>query len=194
MSIHSHLLSEPDNRACVNPAVNQHLIAGKQQFLGYLRRRLGSLDEAEDVLQNFSLKVIRACQTASSEEKIDAWLGQILRHTLIDHYRRRATRLLAETAYSQEQGLEEPTTEADLAAGPCKCLPKALLRLSPDQAAILRRAELEEEPRNRIAADLGLTANALNVRLHRARHALRQELESSCPSCREGSFLDCACD
>ena len=78
MSIHSHMLSEPDNRASVNPAVNQHLIAGKQAFLGYLRRRLGSLDEAEDVLQNFSLKVIRASQTASSEEKIDAWLGVAL--------------------------------------------------------------------------------------------------------------------
>ena len=194
MSIHSQMLSEPDNRAAVNPAVNQHLIAGKQQFLGYLRRRLGSLDEAEDVLQNFSLKVIRASQTASSEEKIDAWLSQILRHTLIDHYRRRATRLRAETAYSQEQGFEEPATEADPAAGPCKCLPKALARLGPEQAAILRRADLEEEPRTRIAADLGLTANALNVRLHRARHALRQELESTCPSCRDGSFLECACD
>ncbi|MDZ4095381.1 MAG: RNA polymerase sigma factor [Paracoccaceae bacterium] len=194
MPIHSHMLSEPDNRASVNPAVNQHLIAGKQAFLGYLRRRLGSLDEAEDVLQNFSLKVIRASQTASSEEKIDAWLGQIMRHTLIDHYRRRATRLRAETAYSQEQGLEEPATEADPAAGPCKCLPKALLRLGPDQAAILRRADLEEEPRTRIAADLGLTANALNVRLYRARHALRHELESTCPSCRDGSFLECACD
>ena len=32
MSIHSHMLSEPDNRAAVNPAVNQHLIAGKQAF------------------------------------------------------------------------------------------------------------------------------------------------------------------
>lgn len=189
MSFYSHVLSEPDNRA----AVNQHLIAGKQQFLGYLRRRLGSLDEAEDVLQNFSLKVIRASQTASSDEKIDAWLGQILRHTLIDHYRRRATRLRAETAYSLEQGFEEPATEAD-PAGPCKCLPKALSRLGPDQAALLRRADLEEEPRTQIAANLGLTANGLNVRLHRARHALRQELESTCPSCRDGSFLDCACD
>ena len=194
MSIHSHMLSELDSRASFNPAVNQHLIAGRQEFLSYLRRRLGSHDDAEDALQNFSLKAIRAAQSVSGEDKINAWLGQILRHTLIDHYRRRAARLRAETAYSQEQCLEETATEAEPAAGPCKCLPKALSRLRPDYAAILRRADLEDEPRACIAADLGLTANALNVRLHRARHALRQELESSCPSCREGSFLDCACD
>lgn len=193
MSIHSHI--QPFREPCVprSPVVSQRLLAGKQEFLGYLRRRLGSQDEAEDVLQNFSLKVIRSSQSAGSEEKINAWMGQILRNTLIDHYRRRAVRQRAEAAYAVEMTILEQFTEADTGGDPYRCLHAALPRLRPDHAEILRRADLEEEPRNCIAVDLGLTTNAFNVRLHRARQALRQELETSCPSCRDGNFLDCAC-
>ena len=191
MNIHTQpqLASQVSRR----PAVNQRLLAGRQEFLGYLRRRLGSLDEAEDALQNFSLKVIHAAQSSGQEEKINAWMGQILRHTLIDHYRRRAVRQRAETAYAQEQRITVAAPDTDQSTGPCQCLHGALLRLRSDHAELLRRADLEEEPRMRIAADLGLTPNAFNVRLHRARHSLRQELEASCPACRDGSFLDCAC-
>ena len=93
--------------APANPAVNQRLLDGRGEFLGYLRRRLGSLDEAEDALQDFSLKVIHATQSVERSEKINAWLGQILRHTLIDHYRRRASRHRAETAYALELSITE---------------------------------------------------------------------------------------
>ena len=174
-----------------NTVVNQRLLDGRGEFLGYLRRRLGSLDEAEDALQDFSLKVIRATQTVEREEKINAWLGQILRHTLIDHYRRRAVRHRAETAYAMELSITEGSLGDDCDIFPCRCLHVALPRLRPEHAAILRRADLDEEPRASIAADLRITTNSLNVRLHRARRALKQELEISCPTCRKASFLEC---
>ena len=193
MSIHNNI--QPILESCVprSPAVYQRLLAGKQEFLGYLRRRLGSHDEAEEVLQNFSLKVIRSSQSAGNEEKINAWMGQVLRNTLIDHYRRRAVRQRAEAAYAVEMAILEQFNEADPGGDPYRCLHAALPRLRPDHAEILRRADLEEEPRSCIGMDLGLTTNALNVRLHRARRALRKELETSCPSCRDGSFMDCCC-
>ena len=193
MHIHIHTQPQMESYVSRGPAVNQRLLAGRQEFLGYLRRRLGSLDEAEDVLQNFSIKVIRAAQSSGQDEKINAWMWQILRHTLIDHYRRRAVRQRADTAYAHEMSITVVASDDDQSTGVCRCLHGALLRLRSDHAESLRRADLQEEPRARIAADLGLTPNAFNVRLHRARHSLRQELESSCPACRDGSFLDCAC-
>lgn len=173
-------------------AVNRQLIAGRREFLGYLRRRLGSLEEAEDVLQSFSLKVIRASGSASGEEKINAWMGRILRNTLVDHYRRRAVRQRAEAAFVVEQELAAPYAEADPGNARSHCLAVALQRVRPDDADVIRRAELDGEPRGHIAADLGLTTNALNVRLHRARQALRREMESSCPPGRVGKCLDCS--
>ena len=188
-----HFAALHQKPAPVNPAVNQRLLDGRGEFLGYLRRRLGSLDEAEDALQDFSLKVIRATHSVERDEKINAWLGQILRHTLIDHYRRRAVRQRAETAYALDITISEVGAETYDSLGPCRCLHDALPRLRPEHAEILRRADLEEEPRFILAADLGLTTNALNVRLHRARQALRLELERSCPACQNGGFMECAC-
>lgn len=193
MTVHTHPYANAQSARLRGHAVNQHLLAGQPAFLGYLRRRLGSLDEAEDALQNFSLKVICAAQSLGHEEKIKAWMGQILRHTLIDHYRRRAVRQRVETAYAQDMRITEAILMAGENSGPCRCLHAALPQLRADHATILRRADLEEEPRARIAADLGLTTNALNVRLYRARIALKQELTASCPACRTASFLDCDC-
>ena len=186
-----HFAALPHRLVLANPAVNRRLLEGRGEFLGYLRRRLGNLDEAEDALQDFSLKVIRGTHSIEREEKINAWMGQILRHTLIDHYRRRAVRHRAETAYALERSIVEASPEDDCDTFLCRCLETALPRLKPEQAAILRRADLDEEPRASIAADLGITTNSLNVRLHRARLALKEELETSFPTCRTASFLEC---
>jgi len=179
---------------CGEADVNQRLLDSRRGFRAYFGRKLGNPQDAEDAFQNFSLKVIRAAQTQRDSAKIDAWLWHTMRNTLIDHYRRNATRKRAETAYAQEIWItanEAEDTQADM---PCKCLYAALPRLKASHAAILRRADLSEEPRNEIATDLGLTANALNVRLHRARQALKAELQRSCPACRADNFLDCDCE
>ena len=175
----------------LDPAVSRQLIAGQARFLAYLRRRLSSPQEAEDVLQDFSLKVIRGARSIGRTETINAWLAQILRHTLIDHYRRRAVRLRYDAAYVEEARIATPPAETDATPGRCPSLHAAVRRLRPDHAAILRRADLDDQPRARMAEDLGLTTNALNVRLHRARTALRRELQAVCPACREGCFHDC---
>jgi hypothetical protein len=41
-----------------------------------------------------------------------------------------------------------------------------------------------------MTADMGLTANALNGRLHRARQTLWRELETSCIARDGGKFMD----
>jgi RNA polymerase sigma-70 factor (ECF subfamily) len=65
--------------------------------------------------------------------------------------------------------------------------------LRPDYAEIVRRADLEEEPRNQIAADLGLTTNNIGARLHRARRALKDKIEERCATCCDGSLRNCDC-
>lgn len=191
MTIHTDSASLDGSLGLSGPAINQQLLAGRRAFLGYLRRRLGSLEEAEDVLQDFSIKVIRSADSARQNEKINVWMRQILRHALIDHYRRRATRQRAEASFAREMTIVEATDGEPAEAWPCRCLHTALPRLRPDYAELLRRVDLEEVPRARIAAETGLTMNALNVRLFRARQALRQELEATCTSCRDGRFMDC---
>lgn len=174
--------------------VNQRLLERRRAFLAYFRHKLGNPQDAEDAFQDFNLKVIRSARSLQNPERTDAWLGRTMRNTLIDHYRRRATRKHAETTYAQEVKITANAIEETQDETPCKCLDGALRDLKPDYTNLLQRADLAEEPRGRIAADLGITANSLNVRLHRARQALKSKLESSCPACRAGSFMDCECE
>lgn len=193
MSIETKGQTAADNSYTDSATASRRMLQNQRAFQAYFRRRLGNPQDAEDAYQDFCLKVIRAAKSVQDDEKIDAWLGRTMRNTLIDHYRRRDTRQRAESAYAQEVQVTESAADEAPTHSPCKCIHKALPKLKPDYVAILRRADLAENPRSQIAADLGLTTNALNVRLHRARHALKKELERSCPACRAGSFLDCEC-
>lgn len=171
----------------------QKLIECRQLFLGFLRRRLASPQDAEDVFQDFCIKVIRRFDTIEDEERIDAWLSATLRNTLTDHYRRRATRTRGAEDYARETLIfndeaEEPTTPA------CRCIRVAMQELNPAQAELLKRTDLEGEPRKKVAVDMGLNLNALGVRVHRARAALKKKIADFCPTCGNGDFMRCDCD
>ena len=174
-------------------AVNRRLVECRRSFLSYFRRRLGRLGDAEDAFQDFCLKVIRAQKTPDDCDMIDAWLGRILRNTLIDHYRRYASRQRGEAAYEREMQITFREVEADQGGRACSCIHHALPTLKPEYSEVLRRAFFDEEPRARIADDLGLSSNNLGVRLHRARRALKQKLEQTCASCCDDGFLSCDC-
>lgn len=75
----------------------------------------------------------------------------------------------------------------------CECLHTLLPTLKPEYAEILRRADLEEEPLAAVASSLGITLNNATVRLHRARQALKRQLERSCGTCAVHGCLDCDC-
>lgn len=168
-------------------SIHQRLIACRQRFLHFFQRHLRRHEDVEDVLQDFCLKAIRGALTVRDQDKLDAWLHRVSRNTLIDHYRQCASWRRAEAAYSCEMesivsGLGPQENEVP----PCDCLHDAIRMLRPDYADILRRIDLEEQPREQVAAELGLTANNVGVRLHRARRALRKKLEEICPARREG--------
>jgi len=175
-------------------AAVRRLTECRSEFLRFFRRRLSRPEDAEDAFQDFCLKVVRAAQTPDDGGKVDAWLRRVMRNTLTDHYRRRATRQRAEAAYEAEAS--EPVIQpgADEPDNPCDCVRDLVLTLRPDYAEIVRRADLEEEPRERIAADLGLTTNNIGVRLHRARRALKDKIEERCATCCDGSLRNCDCE
>ncbi|MEX2644584.1 MAG: sigma-70 family RNA polymerase sigma factor [Acetobacterales bacterium] len=174
-------------------ATIQRLTDCRSEFLRFFRRRLSRPEDAEDAFQDFCLKVVRATEKPKTTGKIDAWLSRVLRNTLTDYYRRRAARQRVEAAYEAEA--PEPVVQpgTDQVENPCRCVPNLVPTLRPDYAEIIRRADLEEESRERIAIDLGLTTNNIGVRLHRAHRALKKRIEERCGACCGGGFRNCDC-
>jgi RNA polymerase sigma-70 factor (ECF subfamily) len=82
--------------------------------------------------------------------------------------------------------------DAELAV--CRCLYRVLPSLPADYARLIWQVDLLGQPRNKVARDLGISANALGVRIHRARRALRDALLRLCTTCPTHGFLNCACE
>lgn len=178
-------------------AVRHALIEGHKDLLAFLQRRLGRREEAEEVLQRFSVRALERASDLRDVRTVRGWLGRILATTIVDHQRRTIRRRRREIAMEQED-LERagqiiaPDLEVDRAV--CDCLYKLMPTLKPEYADLIWRADILGEPRDRIAASLGMTLNNVTVKLHRGRQALRKRLEEMCLTCPVHGFLDCQCD
>lgn len=182
----------------MDAAVRRALVESHRDLLRFLQRRLGSQDEADEVLQRFMLKAIERAGDLRDLKSVRAWLGRVLATTIVDFQRAAIRRRRHERAVDPE----ELAAAADLAIDPdaeideavCDCLYHLLPTLKPEYAEVIWRADLLGEPRDRLAVSLGTTVNNVTVRLHRARRALKIRLEQMCDSCIVHGFLNCRCD
>jgi RNA polymerase sigma-70 factor, ECF subfamily len=86
---------KPPIPRAIEDAVIASLKEGHREFLRFVSRRTNSLEDAEDVLQDFYLKAIRSARTIKEAGALKGWLAQILRRTLADYYRRGSVRKAA---------------------------------------------------------------------------------------------------
>ncbi len=174
------------------PELISQLVRNHRQFRAFLEHRVGDASEAEDILQAAFLKSVGKGSTIRDSESVVAWFYRLLRNALIDHYRHRGAE---HAALARAAGLAivtdgpEPAVERAI----CQCVNDLLPTINEDYAALLRRVDLEEASIADVAAETGMTPNNVRVKLHRARAALRKQLELLCGTCVEHGCLDCTC-
>jgi len=178
----------------LTPAAIRTLAEVHDSFLQFLRRNLRNDSDAEEVMRQFYLRVVVHASQLRNEESVLMWLRRVLQSALSDFRRRAAARERAEADFARKEAATPPPSIDDLDAFVCLCLYELLPLLRPEYAEVLRRVDLENEPREATAAALGLTLGNLTVRLHRARQALRRALQLTCQTCPIHGYLDCGCD
>lgn len=167
------------------------LVDNHRQFLAFLRRRVRTRAEAEDILQAAYLRGVEKGGAIRSNESAVAWFYRLLRNALVDHYRRAGARA---RAIAGVELLNEPTAfDPELRGEVCACISRLLPALKPEYAEMVKRVDLEEAPLADVARSLGIKPNNAAVRLHRARAALKRSLERSCGTCATHGCLDCGC-
>ena len=108
----------------------------------------------------------------------------MLRNALTDYYRKRAR---ADKAWPRCLDVSADADE-DLERVVCACVDLIGIWPDEDQGVDLDQVDVAEAAR-----EFKLTPGNARVRLHRARQALRRELERSCGTCTEHGCLDCTC-
>jgi RNA polymerase sigma factor (sigma-70 family) len=172
------------------------LVENRRRFKQFLTKRLSNEADAEEILQQSLRKVMERPPSSDERESVLAWFFEVLRNAVTDHYRRGASEKRKHEELKQNQLAQgEPVQTPDLGLedGVCECLKGLLPALKPEYADLLQRIDLGEESVEKVAADLGVTRNNLDVRLHRARKALKVSLERACGSCSEHGCLNCSC-
>ncbi|HYE18675.1 MAG TPA: sigma-70 family RNA polymerase sigma factor [Tepidisphaeraceae bacterium] len=183
----------PDPPETTATAVAARLQANHREFLNFLAARVGSREDAEEILQDAFVRSLEKAGDLRDDESAVAWFYRLLRNAVTDYYRRRDAGRRAIESYAQDAPVADPGFDAELERAVCACVNDLIPNLKPEYADLIRRVDLGGAEVASAADELGLTAGNARVRLHRARTALRHELERSCRTCATHGCLDCTC-
>lgn len=142
----------------------------------FIRRRVRDDATADDLTQEALLKVYRSRGTLRDGTRLEAWLYQIARGTIIDHYRRRRP---TEELPAGLTG-ESPDEMAAMRTRVQTSMKRFLKELPAAYREPVRLAELEELPLARIALRLDLSLTAVKSRVRRGRAMLKKKLQACC--------------
>lgn len=168
----------------------ERVTAQREKFLSFLTARVEDRATAEDILQAAYLKTIERGSEIRAEESAVAWFYRILRNSVTDHYRRRASRAKAHEAFA----LDSPEAyEHEIKATVCECIRDVVGDLKPEYRMAIEKVDLGETPVEEFAQAEQISPNNASVRLHRARKAVAKHLKTVCGACAEHKCLDCTC-
>lgn len=62
------------------------------KLLNFIRSKVSSAEEAEDILQDVFFQFVSGYQTIESLDRVTSWLYAVARNKIIDRYRKESTR------------------------------------------------------------------------------------------------------
>lgn len=144
----------------------------REQVYSMAFRITASSDEAMDVVQDVFVGLPEALRSYDGNGPLGAWLRRIATRTALAHQRGDRRRLRRHQRAAEDRGENDPA----LAVEARLTLERALARMPQELRTVFVLKEMEGYTHGDIAAMLGITQNASQVRLHRARRFLKQRL------------------
>lgn len=155
---------------CVMRAWHRH----EAELHAWLRGRVGSPHDVDDLLQDLFLKAMRQGRKFCEIDNARAWLFEVARNALADRTRLRRNEIELPEALAAESA--EPDAIDSMAA----CLPRALAEMSAEDRDALTLCDLGDMSQADYANLRGLSLPAAKSRIQRARKRLRAHLSRVC--------------
>lgn len=176
-------------RAGDEPAFARLVAENGGRMLAVARRILRDDDEARDVLQEAFVMAFRGLARFEGQSRLSTWLHRIVVNASLMKLRSRKARpeesiepllpSFQEDGHPTRTFVDWPERpDAELDRRELRDLVRAAIdRLPETYRTILILRDIEELDTGEVATLLGITANAVKIRLHRARQALRGLLD-----------------
>lgn len=165
---------------------------GREQarLRNFIRRRVANESDAEDILQDVFYELVEAYLLMKPIEQTTAWLYRVARNRIIDLFRKKKPEGSMDAPVTAGEDGEDLRLEDLLPspdAGPeaayagqvlMEELDAALDELPGEQREAFIAHELEGRSFRELAAETGVSANALRLRKHYAVEYLRERLRA----------------
>lgn len=171
----------------------------------YLARLVGEA-EAEDMTHEVFIKVSEALADFRGESRLSTWIYRIATNTALDRLRSVDYKQSVQERLSIDEnemaiedkdvwtGRRTPLADEQLIRKEMnECIRSFIDRLPAEYRSVVVLSELEELKNHEIAEVLGISLDAVKIRLHRARARLREELGTHCSFYRDEQN-EFACD
>jgi RNA polymerase sigma-70 factor (ECF subfamily) len=141
-------------------------------------RMTGSVDDAEDLLQEVFLQAHRKLSGFRGDSALGTWLYRLTMNHCLDHLRARQVRMNRATDSLDEEGAEEPTAPAPVVPAVVSRVDlERAIKMLPDGAkAAFLLHDVEGFEHREIAQILGISEGTSKSQVHKARMKLRRIL------------------
>jgi RNA polymerase sigma factor (sigma-70 family) len=169
----------------------QTFLKEKDRLLSFIRNRVSTAEEAEDILQDVFYQFVAGFESIESLDRVTSWLFSVARNKIIDRYRRDAARpqrtdLGSASGHDEDAPLTLQDILPDLGNTPedsllrdviWDAIMEALDELPSEQREIFIQNEMEEKSFREISESSGVSINTLLSRKRYAILALRKKLQ-----------------
>jgi RNA polymerase sigma-70 factor (ECF subfamily) len=169
------------------------ILKGEQSFFAQLVERYqnyvftlvlrftDSREDAEEISQDIFVKAYRSLADFRGESKFSTWLYTIVRTSCITFLRKKKldiTSIDNERTFLQLENRESAFKANSIEQKSRHAMVNEAIRLlSPDDAQLITLFYKGEQSLEEIGKVMGLETNTVKVKLHRARHRLKEKME-----------------
>jgi RNA polymerase sigma-70 factor, ECF subfamily len=147
-------------------------------LLQYIKSKINSQADAEDILQNIFTKISANVNSLDGKENIRSWLFTVTRNAIIDYYRTNKTA----KHFISDDVLMDKTNEdhQDDTKGLDQCLHHVIDLLPDDYKQIIIDSEINDIKQKDLAEKYNIAYSSLRSRVQRGRERLKQLLYNCC--------------
>lgn len=162
-----------------------------QSLLSYIRSKVRSKEDAEDILQNVFVKISSNVSKLQEHEKLKSWIYTITRNAIIDYYRANSNNKRIAITEDFEKTLPE-TESLDATGGLDQCVNSMVSLLPEEYRNIIIDSEIAGIRQKELAEKYNMAYPSLRSRVQRGRERLKKLFLDCChiEADRHGNILD----
>lgn len=155
-------------------SVEKAWIKYQQQLFSFIRFKVETLEDAEDILNDVFVKLTQTANENAIPENVSSWLYRVTKNRIVDYYR-------AKKRFEKlPEDLSTESEDTNMIRQLSNCLLPMIQALPETYQQPLMLSEIEGKRYKEVAAELDLSLSAVKSRILRGREKLHKSMVSCC--------------